>query len=216
MLGWMNIARGLKLLALVLFLTPWLVVSCQGSPLIEASGLDLITGDIDPSRDSPLGSMMAQNQIDMAEADTVGAETQASDPAGSEGIQGARWWALIGAVVIAAGVVLSFVLRPARLAATGMLAAGALALAVLGGGMAWTINAFESEMRAAFTEQSTGTDEMSQLGRNMAAGMAGAIRIEVKAGYWWTLILIGLGVGAAFMAMSGARLPQVTVGPRDA
>lgn len=214
-MGWMNIARGLKVLALVLFLTPWLVVSCQGSPLIEASGLQLITGDIEPSRDSPLGSMMAQNQAEVMTTEAGDTEAGASDPAASEGIQGARWWVLGGAVLIAAGIVLSFVLRPLKTAATAMLAAGALALAVLGGGMAWTINAFEAEMRAAFSEQSTGDDEMAQLGRNMAAGLAGAIQIEVKAGYWWTLALLGLGVGSAFMAMSGARLPQITVGPRE-
>ena len=145
-MSWMNVARGLKVLALVLFLTPWLVVSCQGTPLIEASGMDLISGDLEPPADSPLGG-----------------------------------------------------------------------LAALGGGMAWTVSEFKAELRQALNETPAEApdDQFSQFGQTMAAGLAGAIQIEVKFGYWLALIALGFGAGATFMAMNGAVLPRVTVGPRD-
>jgi hypothetical protein len=209
MMNWMNLARAAKVIALVLFLTPWLVVSCQGSPMIEASGLDLITGDVQPSQDGMMGGFMEQAQ---AQADFAG------DPAGADGsaagdgvLEEGRWWGLAGAVLIVAGLVLGFVLRPARMAATGALAAGVLALAVLGGGMAWTDHTFEEQKRQALEQQPGGDTEMDAFGRNMAAGLAGAIQMEIKAGYWATLAALGFSVLAAFMAMTGASLPRITV-----
>jgi hypothetical protein len=40
----MKIARGAKVVALVGFLLPWVVVSCQGQTVARASGVDLLTG----------------------------------------------------------------------------------------------------------------------------------------------------------------------------
>ena len=52
-MSWMNVARVAKVLAILMFLLPWLVVSCSGSPLAEASGLDLAIGKMQPAADSP-------------------------------------------------------------------------------------------------------------------------------------------------------------------
>ena len=41
-----NLARVAKLLALLLFLLPWVTVSCAEQPLISMSGLDLATGNV--------------------------------------------------------------------------------------------------------------------------------------------------------------------------
>lgn len=220
-MSWMNIARGLKVLALVLFLTPWLVVSCQGSPLIEASGIDLITGDLEPPADSPLSGLAAQAeaQADLDLAQPPGENVGAAQPdrPGSEVLEAGHWWALAGALLIAAALILGFALRPARQAATAALAASTLALVAIGGGMAWTVSEFKAELRQALNDAPAEApdDEFSQLGRTMAAGIAGAIQIEVKIGYWLTVLALGLGVGATFLAMSGGALPRVTVGPRD-
>lgn len=208
-MSWMNISRVLKVLALVLFLTPWLVVSCQGSPLVEATGLDLITGDVQPSQDSPLGSMMAQAEVD-AEAPDGTTDQDEQQPGGGV-LEDGRWWALAGAVLIGLSLVLGFILKPARTAALGASVAGALALVALGGGMAWTDRTFDEQKQEALQGQSVGDTEMDQFGRNMAAGMVGAIEMEIRPGYWWTLISLGLGVAAALMAASGATLPRIIV-----
>ena len=208
-MSWMNISRVLKVLALVLFLTPWLVVSCQGSPLVEATGLDLITGDVQPSQDSPLGSMMAQAEVDAEAPD--GATDQDEQQPGGGVLEDGRWWALAGAVLIGLSLVLGFILKPARTAALGAVVAGALALVALGGGMTWTDRAFDAQKREALADQSGAGGEMDQFGRNMAAGMVGAIEMEIRPGYWWTLISLGLGVAAALMASSGATLPRIIV-----
>ena len=43
-MSWSVLARVGKVVALLGFLLPWLVVSCQGSPMLTASGLDLAVG----------------------------------------------------------------------------------------------------------------------------------------------------------------------------
>ena len=220
-MSWMNIARGLKVIALVLFFTPWLVVSCQGSPLIEAAGVDLVTGDLEPPADSPLGGLAAQaerqTELELTEPPGEGARARGPDRPGADVLEAGRWWALAGGLLIASSLVMGFVLRPARQAATAALAASALALVALGGGMAWTVSEFKAEVREAFNDAPAEApdDEFSQLGRTMAAGLAGAIQIEVKLGYWLALLALGLGAGATFMSMSGRPMPQVTTGQRD-
>ena len=211
-MGWMNIARVFKVLALVLFLTPWLMVSCQGSPLIEASGFNLITGDVEPSRDSPMGGFMAEAQ---AQADARGERVQGEGQPGEGALEGGRWWAMLGAGLIALALVLGVVLRPLKRAAVVSMAAGALALATLGGGMAWTVHEFRSELREAADQAPTGDDDVSRLGRSVAAGVAGGITIDVRWGFWMTSLALLLGIAAAGQAALGLGLPKLTVGPRD-
>lgn len=215
-MGWMNIARGLKVLALVLFLAPWLVVSCQGSPLIEASGVDLVTGNLEPSRDSAMGGFLAEAeaQAEARPASSDGASANEGQP-GAGVLKDGRWWVMLGAGLIGVALVLGLVLKPLKTAAMGAMAAGGLALAVLGGGMAWTVSEFRAEIRAAADQAPSGDDEFSQFGRSMAAGVAGGIGIEVRWGFWITGLALLLGVSAAGQAALGRGLPKVTIGPRD-
>lgn len=220
-MSWMNIARGLKVLALVLFLTPWLVVSCQGSPLIEASGMDLIAGDLEPPQDSPLAGLAAgsrvQADLELTEPPGEAIEPSRPDRPGSDVLEAGRWWALAGALLIGAALMLGAVLRPVRKAAAAALAASALALVALGGGMAWTVSEFKAELREAISDGPApgADDQFSQFGQTMAAGLAGAIQIEVRFGYWLTLVALGLGAAASLMAAAGRSVPRITVGPRD-
>jgi len=203
---WMNIARGFKVIALVLFLAPWLLVSCQGSPLIEASGLQLITGDLEPSQDSPFGAMVAQSERETATLVPPG-----DDEPGMASIENGRWWALAGAVLITVGMGLGLALRPSRRAALAASVATLLAMAVLGGGMVWTVESFKSELREAADQAPTGTDKFSQFGRTMAAGVIGGIAIDVRWGFWMTELALLMATVAAGLAATGQTLPRVSV-----
>ena len=103
-MNWMNIARVAKVVALLAFLMPWLVVSCQGAPLASATGLDLATGSIKA----------------MGEQSSPDASPQ--------------WWALLALLAIIGGLAASFLLKPARRAvlALGGSAVAALLLCVFG------------------------------------------------------------------------------------
>ena len=78
-INWLWVSRIAKVLALLLFFLPWMAVSCNGTPLIEASGYQLATGN--PS----------VAQMPMAEMNAKGDDM---DPV---------WWVIVAAVVILAG-----------------------------------------------------------------------------------------------------------------
>ncbi len=98
----MNIARGLKLVALLLFLLPWVTVSCADQTLVSMSGLDLATG-----------SATAHNPM----------TGEATRPPGSGEMDIP---VVIAAILIAAALALSFLLARAQAA---MASIGALAVA---------------------------------------------------------------------------------------
>ncbi len=82
-----NLAHGLKLAALLLFLLPWVTVSCAEHTLVSLSGMDLATGSV-----SVVNPMTGEK----------------SSPAGSEG---ADIPVLIAALLIVATLVVGFALR---------------------------------------------------------------------------------------------------------
>ena len=222
-MSWMNVARVAKVLAILMFLLPWLVVSCNGSPLIEMSGVDMAIGKAEPAADSPLAGLAKQAEDAGA---TRGSDTSDNSAAAqaqdSEGLKLARLWVPAGGVLIVLGLVLGFVLRPQRKAAMGALAGAVGALAVLGGGMAWTVSEFRASMAEASAQSNTGEGsgnaEMDAMGRQMAEAVAKAIKLEIKPGYWLTLVALFGSAAAAFMAMSGRGVPGITITvnpPRD-
>src|SRR5262245_12505351 len=100
-----NAARGLKLLALLFFLLPWVTVSCADQTLVSMSGYELATG-----------SVTAHNPLT--------GETRKPPDAGKPDLA-----VLVAAVLIAAALVLGFFLgrsRAALVAIAGPAAAVAL------------------------------------------------------------------------------------------
>lgn len=212
---WLNISRIGKVLALLMFLLPWMAVSCNGAPLVQMSGVDMIVGKAEPSPDSPLAALAQQ-----AEDRPAGVAADEDSPVNmaekNEGMKLARFWMPASVILILLGLGLSFALKPLRKGATAALAASVAALVVLGGGMAWTSAEFRSAMNEATAESRSapGADDpggFGAAGREMAEAMAKAIKLEIKAGYWLTLAALVGAAGAAYMAMSGRSLPGVTI-----
>jgi len=105
-----KVARALKLVALLLFLLPWVTVSCADQTLVSMSGLDLATG-----------SVTIHNPI-------TGAITHPPDGGRRD------WPILIAALLIMAALVLSFILRGALAALAPI-----VTLAVAAGLIAWSV-----------------------------------------------------------------------------
>src|SRR6185436_11377968 len=89
-LSTMNLGRIAKVVALLLFVLPWVTVSCADQTLVSMTGVDLATGHINMAS-NPLGGGVAM-------------------PAE----HGGDLLVIIGAVLILAGLVLSFVLKGSR------------------------------------------------------------------------------------------------------
>ena len=106
-----NLARIAKVVALLLFVLPWVTISCAEQPLVTMSGVDLATGHV-----------MMHNAMTGATESPPGAN-------------GGDIWVILAALLILAGLVASFLLKGkngliADMAGAG-LAAAALAYTVL-------------------------------------------------------------------------------------
>lgn len=176
-MNWLNIARAAKVLALVAFVLPWLVVSCNGTPLAEASGIDLVTGGV-----RTMNQEVSENRSP-------------------------QWWAIATLALVVIGLGLSFALKPTRRAAAalGGAAAGGLVLCALG--MMLMIGSFKSEFAEKMNEPQDAAANQFFDPTEMQKAMAEAIRFETRFGYWLELLALAGAAGAAFMAFSGRPLP---------
>lgn len=106
MLSMLNLARIAKIVALLLFVLPWVTVSCADQTLVTMTGIDLATGKV----------MMTNPMTGVAERPPGGGEPD--------------MLVIVGALLILLALVASFVLkrRTAALAAIGGSALAALAL----------------------------------------------------------------------------------------
>lgn len=172
--GWLWAARTAKVLALLFFFLPWLVISCNGQPLVEASGYQLASG-------------------------TVELPDVAVAPEGQDG----AWWAVGAMVVIVLGIGLGFVPKGARFAGRAMAATSAVALVLVAGGVTQTVGKMRGEMNEQLDKR--GGDEADQLERQLAQMMGRAVQVEVRSGYWLTLVALAAGIGGGVMAQRPVR-----------
>lgn len=186
-MSWINFARIGKVVALLAFLLPWLVVSCNTTPIVSATGLELVTGSVKAlSEQAP----------------------QDSSP---------HLWAVAAVLLIVLGLALSFVLKPVRNAAAAAGGAAAAALLIMAVGMFLTIGGIKSKMTeetsgaADAAPASADNPFGGDFEANMRDAMAQAIKVETKFGYWLTLIALAGAGGAAFMAYSGRGAPLAGV-----
>ena len=127
-----NVARGLKIAALLLFLLPWVTVSCAEQTLVSMSGLDLATG-----------SVTVHNPMT---GETASPPSDANGP---------DMPVIVAAILIVVALMLSFVLRR-RVGAFASMAALAGAAALIGYSVLYRIPA---KAREDVTQQSGPTTQ---------------------------------------------------------
>ena len=101
-----NLARIAKVLALLLFVLPWVTISCAEQPLVSMTGLDLATGHV-----------MMHNPMTGATESPPGAS-------------GGDIWVILAALLIVAGLAASFLLKGKNGLIANMAGAGAAAAAL--------------------------------------------------------------------------------------
>ena len=108
MMSMTNFGRIAKVVALLLFLLPWVTVSCADQTLVSMTGIDLATGHVNMTANPMGGPSM-----------TAPAE------------HGGDLFVILGAALILVGLAVTFVLKGARgaMAAAGCAAVAACALA---------------------------------------------------------------------------------------
>ena len=163
-LSLMNVARGLKLLALLFFVLPWVTVSCADQTLTSMSGMELATGTV--TVHNPLTG-----------------ETTTPPAAGKP-----EFPVLIAALLIAAALVLSFVLRRKE----------AILVSIATLGVAAALISYTVLMRIPTRVHAESVTEAAQ-GMNRMQ-MDDILRVETAPGFWLTLAALIAAIILTWMA----------------
>ncbi len=123
-MDYLLLARVSKLVALIGFVLPWVTVSCSGNVILEATGLQLMTGDPQPA-----GMLEGADRSDLDDIDpAIGV--------------------ILACVAAAAGLLLSFVLK-AKHAAAAILAGAVLTVGL----SYYSIESLHAELTRQSNEQ---------------------------------------------------------------
>ncbi len=198
----MNIVRIAKVVALLAFVLPWVAVSCNGTDLATASGIELIQGTM---TENPQAGSQFSASFGIPSDGTM---TQSSSTQIPE--MEMNYFALGAAILIAVGLGLSFIGRAAPIATllTSVVAAGLVYGAV------WQFKQEAVKSNAA-TQQGGGAPAspfggsdnpfgaqmgaMNQMGANMVDQM-----IQERIGFWVALGGLIVAAGASGIAL-GSR-----------
>lgn len=166
-----NIARGAKGIALLAFLLPFVTISCAGQPLARITGVQLATGSIQP---------IGQNG--MPGAPSGGAST-ATD-------YGVDILALVAAILIAAALVLTFVLARRRAALFAMVLSAVAAVVLVFDVFVRIKGAATSQLR-----QGMGTGGAAPSGggadfERQMQQMANSISVDPAMGFWLCILAL--------------------------
>jgi len=178
-----NLGRIAKVIALLLFVLPWVTVSCADQTLVSMSGVDLATGHISMAA-NPMGgsaSVPAQHSGDLL--------------------------VIVGALLILAGLVVSFILKGSK----GAMAAGACA-ALAAASLAYTVLVkIPGQARADAT---TGTGG-GGAGGPSPEQIAEMIKVNIQIGFYLCLAALIAAVVFDFLAMKGTA-PAAAAAPPGA
>lgn len=173
-----TLARVAKLVALLCFFLPWILVSCSGNELVHGSGWDMMVGHLQPSDQinglqDQFGNEHTQQQMDKPAPEI---------------------FVIAAFAVIALGLALSFALRK-RGAAMVMLATSLLGIVLSFGAFVHIKSQMDDQVQRAERKQH------NSLNIDLGGSVDGMVRIEKQEGFWATIIAL---VAAA--VLSGATL----------
>ena len=181
-----NLGRIAKVVALLLFLLPWVTVSCADQTLASMTGVDLATGNIHVAA-NPMGG------------------PGAASPAQHKG----DLLVIIGAVLILAGLAVTFVLKGSK----GAMAAGACA-ALAAVSLAYTV--MVKIPGAARADATAGAGGGGGAGGPTPAQIAEMIRVNIEIGFYLCLAALIAAIAFDFMAMKGTSpAASVAVPPAE-
>lgn len=187
MINFNLIARIAKLVALLAFFLPWILVSCSGNEIAHGSGWDMMVGHLQPS-----------DQIDglQAQFGNEHSQQQMDRPA-------PEIFAIAAFAVIVLGLLVSFAIK--RRAAAGVM----LATSLFGIGLSF--GAFE-HIKSVMHEQVEHAErkQHNSLGIDLGGSVESAVRFEKQEGFWVTIIALAI---AATMSGAALTMPREDTSP---
>lgn len=180
-MDYLLLTRVSKLAGLLGFLLPWVTVSCSGNLILEATGLQLMTGDPQPA-----GALAGADQ------------SQAEDAEPAIGVILACTAGVLGLI---AGLVLKY-----KQAAGAMLAGSVLCIGL----SFYSIENMRAEMAHEVSEQRDEAPVednpffSADQQRDLARAISGSIRLEEQEGFWVTVVGMGISGILALLVLAGA------------
>jgi hypothetical protein len=166
-----NLGRIAKVVALLLFVLPWVTVSCADQTLVSMTGVDLATGHISMAA-NPMGAPSAAAPAE----------------------HGGDLFVILGALLILAGLAVTFILKGSK----GAMAAAACA-ALAAGSLAYTVLVkIPGQARADAT---TGTG--GGAGGPSPEQIAEMIKVNIQIGFYLCLAALIAAIVFDFLAMKG-------------
>lgn len=198
----MNIVRIAKVVALLAFVLPWVAVSCNGTDIATASGIELIQGTMSENPE-------AAKQMGFPGGET----TQGGTPDKPD--LGMNYFALAAAIAVIAGLGLTFV-GGAKSAGRNAIITSLVAAALVYGAV-WSFKeSAKADMAqeqgggsAASADNPFGGGDMSGMGA-MGANMLNEM-LQERIGFWLALgaLIVAAGAGGVAMASGGGGSASV-------
>jgi hypothetical protein len=173
-----NLARIAKVIALLLFVLPWVTISCAEQPLITMSGVDLATGHV-----------MMHNPMTGATESPPGAN-------------GGDMWVILAALLILAGLAATFILKGRKGLIADMAGAALAALA-----LAYTVLVRIPKEAHTGAAGPAGPAGPVASGGPSPEQIAQMIHINVQIGFWLTLLALVAAIVFDILAMKRAPAP---------
>ncbi|MBI1188422.1 MAG: hypothetical protein GC206_14010 [Alphaproteobacteria bacterium] len=197
------IVRGAKIVAILGFFLPWIVVSCQGQTLSSATGIQLVLGE-------------------STAAGGAGAQANAADPDIMQQLP-----FIIALLAIIAGLALSFLRTGRESGQLTLITSGVGLVASVGGFMllqAFIKGQLNQQSGAATPPGASsdpfggggGEDAFAMQMNQMSQNMAQMIQVQPQTGYWLTLVALLVAGAASFMLMQGREQIGGTAAPPPA
>ncbi len=168
-----RVAKGAALLGFVL---PWVTVSCSGTEILSATGVQLMSGDPQPA-----GPLAGQEM-----------NTEDTEPA---------VLVIAACALLALGLIASLFTK-GRVAAAALILGGLSGAGLA----YYSVENMQAELTRQISEnQSAGGLLSARDARQMSEAVAGAIRVEKEEGYWLTLGAALLAAALGLIASTRPR-----------
>ncbi|MES1200833.1 MAG: hypothetical protein ABUS57_05230 [Pseudomonadota bacterium] len=187
-----TIARVAKLVALLGFFLPWVLVSCSGNEIAHGTGFDMMTGHLQPNEQL---AHMAQDNGGNVDNDKRTPEI----------------FAIVAFALIVIGLLGSFALRT-RAASVLIVATAALAIAA-------SFYSFEHMHDALIhaanrSAERANNSDADAFGAQIGNAVAGSIRIEKQDGFWVTVGALAAAALLALVALAMPAPPPTVIQPK--
>jgi hypothetical protein len=188
-MNYLLLGRIAKLVALLGFFLPWVTVSCSDTVILEATGWQLMTGDIQAN-----------------EALEANVREEDPDPSPVVIAAFAAIFLALGASFLAKGRIAAAIIVGGAVLGAGL---SYYAIADMRAEMTRSLDEAERERPAEDSPLFSAEQQ-----RDMARAVAGAIRVEEQEGYWLTLGALGAAFvfGLFVFASAPTRRPEESPG----